>query len=103
MPERGEVILKEPIKDGQTLRTLLDLLPIGVAIARDVCCEDGELNRVAARILDVPPGERVAFAGPKSEKLPFSVRRGGQTVPVSQLPICEAARTGELLHGIEVE
>ncbi len=103
MPEQGEAILIDAIKEGQTLRVLLDLLPIGVAIAKDSCCEHVELNRVAARILGVPEGQIIALSGPESKSLPFQVNRGGKSIPVSDLPVCEAARTGQLLHGVELE
>ncbi len=103
MPERGDAILKNAIKDGQALRVLLDLLPIGVAIAKDSCCEHVELNSVAASILGVPVGKVIALSGPQSASLPFKVKRDGKSIPISDLPVCEVARTGQLLHGIELE
>src|SRR3954447_10917021 len=89
MAERGEVIPGKAMEDGRTLRTLLDLLPIGVAIAHDSCCEHVELNSVAARILGVQEGF-VSFSGPGAESLPFKVKKQGKLVPVSELPVCEA-------------
>jgi len=91
------------MQDARTLRVLLDMLPIGVAIAHDSCCEHVELNAVAARILGVPAGRDVSLTGPNSKTLPFRVLRQGKPIEVHDLPVCEAARTGKMLHGIELE
>ncbi len=91
------------MEEGRTLRTLLDMLPIGVAIAHDSCCENVELNSVAAKILGVPQDKTISLTGPKSESLPFRVIRDGKPVPPEKLPVCEAAQSGKLLHGIELE
>src|ERR1700753_3151433 len=94
MPERGEAISGTLMEEGRTLRTLLDMLPIGVAIAHDSCCEHVEVKSVAANILGVPVDEVISLTGPKSLKLPFKVVRDGQVIPPEKLPVCEAAQTG---------
>ena len=103
MPERGEAILRKSAKEERTLRTLLDMLPIGVAIAHDNCCEHVELNSVATRILGIHGSNIIALSGPNSRDLPFRVKRNGKLIDVSEMPVCEAARTGKLLHGVEIE
>jgi signal transduction histidine kinase len=103
MPERGEANPGGTIENGRTLRTLFDMLPIGVAIAHDSCCEHVELNAAAAKILGVPHGEILDFTGERSKSLAFRALREGKAVPVRELPLCQVARSGLKQHGIELE
>jgi signal transduction histidine kinase len=72
-------------------RTLLDALPIAIAIASDPTCERLEINAAAARLFGLPPEEAwLNLYG--TTKLPFRLMRKGVALPLDQLPVCAIAR-----------
>jgi signal transduction histidine kinase len=83
-------------------RTLLDALPIAVAIASDPSGERLEINAAAAQLFGLPPGEGwLNLHG--TTKLPFRLMRKGQTIPLDQLPVCAIARGEAAPHRLELD
>lgn len=80
-----------------TLRTLIDLLPIGVMIARDQACESVDINDAAARILGL--GER----GVGLRAATFIALRDGRPVPPEELPMRRALATGKPVGDVAVD
>jgi signal transduction histidine kinase len=78
------------------LRTLLDVTPIGIAIADDPQCQSVRVNGSFARLLRVHPVADVSLAKLYQEPRPFRVLRDGKEVAFGELPIQIAAR------GVEV-
>jgi PAS domain S-box-containing protein len=76
------------------LQTLLDVIPIGIAIARDPECRTITVNAAFARQLGVEPGANISKTGPAAGDLPFKMLRNGVEVPPEELPMQKAARTG---------
>ena len=70
----------------QTLRTLLDLLPVGVAIAHDAECKTLSINRAAAQMF----GMRVAG---DATPVTFRLRQNGKMLPPDETPMSRCYQT----------
>jgi two-component system sensor kinase FixL len=78
------------------LETLLDVVPIGIAIAQDAQCRSIRPNPAYARLLGLFPGADLSIAAPARERPPYQMCRGGKPLPEKEWPLQEAAR------GVEV-
>jgi PAS domain S-box-containing protein len=78
------------------LETFMETVPVGVWISRDRQCHEMIANRTAYEIIRVPPGE-IATATPADGQNPFKFkqRTHGRDLPLSELPMQRAARTGQ--------
>jgi PAS domain S-box-containing protein len=78
------------------LEGLMDASTAAVLVAHDPECHYVTGNRSAYRIGRLPEGTNLSATPMEgSTRLPFRQRRGGVDVPPSELPLQEAARTGE--------
>src|SRR5437762_3474159 len=59
------------------LQTLLDVLPVGIAIAQDPGCRQIHVNTAFARILRLRPGANASLSAPPEERPPYRLNRGG--------------------------
>jgi signal transduction histidine kinase len=76
-------------------QTLLDVLPVGIAVAEDAACHRIWTNRALATMLKLPFGQNVSHSPPGGETPPaYRMLRGGVEVPPEELPMQLAARTG---------
>jgi FixJ family two-component response regulator len=78
------------------LQTLLDVIPVGIAIAQDAACRFIRVNPAFARILGIAPGANASMSAPQKERPAIHVYRRGQKFPLEEMPMEQAAR------GIEV-
>jgi PAS domain S-box-containing protein len=76
------------------LQALLDLLPIGVAIASDPECRHIRVNSAGARLLELHQGANASLTGPEGEKPTFKVYRDGKELAPEELPMQQAASRG---------
>src|SRR5215831_6867413 len=60
------------------LQTLLDLAPIGVAVAANPDCRVITLNRTFSRLVGSPEGANVSTVGRTPDELPFRLLQGGR-------------------------
>jgi PAS domain S-box-containing protein len=74
--------------------TLLDVLPVGIAVADDPECKNIWTNPALARMMGVPVGINISKSAPYSEQLSFRLQRNGVDVAPEDLPMQIAARTG---------
>jgi two-component system, chemotaxis family, CheB/CheR fusion protein len=81
----------------ESLETLLDLLPVGIAISENGGTEEIRVNKFAARALDVPDG------GSGLTPLSTAIRlfADDRELPPEEQPLQRAARSGENVPGIE--
>jgi signal transduction histidine kinase len=79
------------------LQTLLDVLPVGIAIAQDPRCRRIRVNPAFARLLRLSPGANASLSAPKEERPPYRVFRNGKPLPAEEMPVQVAAG-----HGVEV-
>jgi signal transduction histidine kinase len=79
------------------LQALLDVMPVGIAIAQDPACRDVRVNAAFARLLRFPRGANASLTAPVQERPTYRFCRGGKEVLPDELPLERAAR------GIEVK
>lgn len=82
------------------LQTLLDVLPVGIGIARDPECRNVTVNATYARMLGIAQWTNASQSAPGAERLPFRVLEDGREVPAPELPLERAARSGRPVTGV---
>jgi PAS domain S-box-containing protein len=85
------------------LQTLLDVIPIGIAIAHDPECRTIVMNATFSRQLGIVPWMNASMSGPNAHLLPFKIRIDGVQVPSENLPVQVAARTGRPVSDVVLE
>jgi signal transduction histidine kinase len=76
-------------------QTLLDVLPVGIAVAEDAECRRIWTNRSLATMLKLRFGQNVSHSPPGGETPPpYRMLRDGAEVPPQELPMQLAARKG---------
>ena len=91
-------------RSSQELRTILDLIPAGVAIAHNAAGDQITVSPRFARMLGIDESVRNAsYTGDQREKLPYVCMRDGAEIPGEQLPMQVAARTGQEVHDVEID
>jgi signal transduction histidine kinase len=85
-------------------QTLLDVLPIGIAVTNDPECRQIWSNRALAGMLHVPHGPKAPHPAPGGEEPPpYRMLRHGVQVPPEELPMQLAARTGAPVADSDLE
>ena len=85
------------------LQTLLDVLPVGIAVARDPECRFITVNPAGAAMLGVESGVNVSKNAPEAGRLPFKVLRDGKELTPEELPMQYAAAHNATISGEEYE
>jgi len=84
------------------LRTLVDLLPVGVGLANDATGHDIRANRAFARMLGRPPEENISLSPPAGQSgPPFRVTQAGRPLSAEELPIQTALRENRAVTDFE--
>jgi len=87
------------------VRTLLDVLPVGIGIAYDSECREIKTNAAFARMLGLPDGGNASLSADAATR-PTHFRvvdDVGCEVPTDRLPMQVAARDGRPMHGVEFD
>jgi PAS domain S-box-containing protein len=88
----------------EMLTAMLDMIPIGVALALDSTATRIVGNRRLERMLGMPPGRNLSLTAADSEiPTEFRVLVGGAEVDGADLPFQRAMRTGVGVSGLTVE
>jgi PAS domain S-box-containing protein len=83
----------------EELEAFLEITPVAVWIAHDAQCHQMSANRTACELMDIEPGSVVTT--PSTDKfhpLQFKLQRNGQDVPLEELSMQKAGRTGETVE-----
>ena len=91
--------LEERVAD---LQTLLDVIPVGIAVTFDAAASDLTINPAFAGMLGVPVGSNPSLTGPAAAGVGYRVLRGGQELAPAELPMQRAA-AGESIAAEEVD
>jgi signal transduction histidine kinase/DNA-binding response OmpR family regulator len=79
------------------LEAFLEITPVAVWIAHDPHCQTMTANRTAYEFMRMEPGSGAVTAPPANNAypFPFRLRRNGQDIPIEELSMRKAGRTGE--------
>ena len=91
------------VRQQEDLQTILNVLPVGVAISHDAQANSIEMTPYLTALFDVEPGPDVSATGKNASELSFRLYRGGALVPPEDLPMQRAARTGMDVRDDELE
>ena len=84
-------------------QALLNVTPVGIAVAEDSECRKIWTNPALARMMRVPQTLNISKSGPNPGALPYRILQDGKEAPVEELPMQRAARTGLDVLGDEHE
>ncbi|QSJ18875.1 PAS domain S-box protein [Nostoc sp. UHCC 0702] len=76
------------------LQSLLDIIPVGIAIADDPTCSQMQNNAYLRQMLGVDPGNNISKSAPTDEQPPYQVFQNGQEISAENLPMQVAAKLG---------
>jgi PAS domain S-box-containing protein len=85
------------------LQALLDIVPIGIAIAHDPECQVITTNPAGAKMLNISPEENASKSRPDADRLPFKVMRNGCEVPPDELPMQQATAHDVTLFNMDFD
>lgn len=87
----------------QELRTMLDVVPIAVLVARDPNADDIVGSASFAALTGMPPGENVSQSGPNKDRLPYHYEKQGRPLEPAELPMQQAARLRQVVRDMEMD
>ena len=88
----------------EEMETLLEVLPVAIAIAFDPEAKNIRGNKALARLLDVPREANASLSADEGERPGhFKVRSGGRELAPEELPIQRAAMQGIVIRDFEEE
>ena len=83
-------------------QTLLDVIPLGIAVALDTEASDIRVNSAFAAMLGIDPRTNPSLTGPAASVMRYRILRAGRDVEPADLPIQRAAR-GEVVTAEEID
>lgn len=85
-------------------QTLLDVIPVGIGIARDRECRHIRQNPWFARLHGLPLASNISLSAPDAERQPIRyLDAQGRALPPEELPMQRAAATGQEVLDVELE
>ena len=95
---------QELLRRNSELEALLELIPIGIAVAKDPKCRRIKVNRCFSEILGLPPRANASTTpAPGEPAAPYKVYREGKEIPGEELPLQYAAAHGVSVRDAEVD
>ncbi|WP_315788849.1 PAS domain S-box protein [Fischerella sp. JS2] len=85
------------------LQTLLEILPVGIAIATDPGCTHMQSNAYIRQLLNIRPGDNISKSAPAEEQPAYRVFQNKEEVPAENLPMQVAARLGVEVRDAEFD
>ncbi len=100
---RLQLTVEELERQREELQTMLDLIPVGVAIAQDPLCKHMSASARLAEMLHVSPKQNLSLSAEDGPHGGFRCTRNGSEIPPQDLPMQRAARTGEEQRDVEFD
>src|SRR5450759_5819574 len=97
---RAENVIQQQVAD---FRTLVEVLPVGLAVSNDPACREVWVNRQLAAMLHVSASENISRSAPGADRLPYKHMRNGIEVPADELPMQMAASTRQAVLDVELD
>jgi hypothetical protein len=88
---------------GEEIRTIFDVLPIGIGIADDPACTSIRVNRAFAAQLGIDVTQNASLSAPDGERPPFKILQDGRELQAHELPMQRAASRGVEVRAFEVD
>jgi two-component system cell cycle sensor histidine kinase/response regulator CckA len=85
------------------LETLLNLIPVGIAISEDQECSRVRVNSALSQMLGLPVGANASVTAPDNERPPYKLFRDGRELTRDEMPMQRAALLGEASENVEVD
>lgn len=85
------------------LQTLLDIIPAGIAIARDATCTQIQSNAYLRESIGMSAGSNISQNTSTHEQPPDRVFQNGVEIPAENLPMQIAARLGVEVRDVQLE
>ncbi len=95
--------LEETKRDREELKTMLELMPVGVAISHDTRGDRITVSPSLAAMLRLSPDQNASYTGPGHEQIPFECSTDGRPVRGEDLPLQVASRTGQSVRDFELD
>ncbi len=97
---RAEKLIQQQVADFQTL---VEMLPVGLAVSNDPACREVWVNRQLAAMLHVSKDENISRSAPGADRLPYKHMRNGVEVSAEDLPMQKAASTGNAVLDVDLD
>lgn len=85
------------------LQTLLDILPVGVAIATDSACTHMHSNAYLRQLLGVTSDDNISKSASAANQPPYQTFRHGVEIAAEDLPMQIAGRSGKQVNDVEFD
>lgn len=85
------------------LETLLDVIPLGIAIAQDPKCQHIRVNSALAAMLEIAPNVNASKSAPLQEQPGYKLFRQRREIPAPELPMQRAASSGKAVLDVELD
>jgi PAS domain S-box-containing protein len=96
-------VARELAQQRHELQTMLELLPVGIAIANDPLGNDIRFAPRFAQLLGIEASQNVSFSGPNAASVPFRCVKEGVDIAAEALPMQVAARSGREVRDVELD
>jgi PAS domain S-box-containing protein len=85
------------------LETIMQVLPVGVAVSQDPECQLITGNAALSELLGAAQGENISLSADNRETLSREVYQQGKRLDADALPLQLAAKTGQQMGSMEIE
>ena len=85
------------------LETIMQVLPVGVAVSQDPECRSITCNAALSELLGVEPGDNMVVTKDEIQGRPFEIYQQGRRLEIEALPLQMSAKTGQQLGSMELE
>lgn len=85
------------------LQTLLDVIPIGIAIAEDSACDVIRVNPYLSVQLDISINQNVSLNSLNRDRIPFKIYQNGRELEPHELPMQRASASGRVISNQEID